>query len=208
VAVTVADYQARAEGLVLPDGSQPIQRANASFKWTGSWLTVSVGAEARGTETLDPTLAADVLDYLDDRRLAGYDIEVHGPDYVPIELIVELCAARGFRPADVQRGLEQILSSASSAAGQPALFRPGNFNFGDNLYVSQIYATAMSVPGVESLRIARLARLHAKEPDSDTLTNLSQGFLAAGPDQIVRLDNDHNFPENGAVTVKSREVVA
>jgi hypothetical protein len=205
VAVTASDYQVRAEEFAKPGGAKPIQRANASFKWTGSWFTVAVGAEPRGSETLDSPLANELLEHLNARRLAGYDLEVRGPNYVPVELLVEFCAAPGFRSPDVQQGLEQVLSSAALAGGRTGLFRPGNFNFGDNLFVSQIYAAAMSVPGVESLRIARLARLRAKDPDADTRINLSQGFVAVGRDQIIRLDNDRNFPENGVAIVRSRE---
>jgi hypothetical protein len=47
--------------------------------------------------------------------------------------------------------------------------------------------------------------LHSAFPDNETQANLRQGFLSAGPDQIIRLDNDRNFPENGVLTVQSLE---
>jgi hypothetical protein len=65
----------------------------------------------------------------------------------------------------------------------------------------------MSVPGVESAEIIRLARLHAAQPDRETQQNLRQGYLAAAPDQIIRLDNDRNFPENGILTIKAKGVL-
>ena len=204
VAVTAADYQSAAEAFTGADGSRPIQRANASFTWTGSWLTVAVGAEAQGTETLDRNLAAALLGDLNNKRLAGYDADVSGPNYVPIDLIVQFCPAPGFRSADVQRALEQLLSASAPSVAAAGLFRPGNFNFGDNLYVSQIVAAAMTIPGVESLRIVRLARLHARNPDADTQSNLAKGFLSVGRDEIIRLDNDRNFPEHGAAVVQVR----
>src|SRR5262249_52805576 len=162
----------------------------ASFKWTGSWLTVAVGVEPRGIESLDSNLAAAVLGYLNDRRLAGYDLEVSGPSFVPVDLIVQFCAAPGFRAADIQRQLAQVFSHTTTPGAITGLFRAGNFAFGDNLYVAQIHAAAMAIPGVESLRIVRLARLHARNADAETQANLAQGFLAVGRDQIVRLDND------------------
>jgi hypothetical protein len=59
----------------------------------------------------------------------------------------------------------------------------------------------MGVSGVQSAQITRLARLHSAQPDSETAANLAKGFLAAGADQIIRLDNDRNFPQNGTLTV-------
>jgi len=62
----------------------------------------------------------------------------------------------------------------------------------------------MTVPGVESAQITTLARLHAAQPANETALNLQQGFLEVAPDQIVRLDNDRNFPENGTLDIRSK----
>ena len=69
------------------------------------------------------------------------------------------------------------------------------------MYISQLYAAIMAVPGVDSAQITRLALLHSLQPDADTATNLARGFLDVAADQIVRLDNDRNFPENGVLTL-------
>jgi hypothetical protein len=61
----------------------------------------------------------------------------------------------------------------------------------------------MAVPGVESARIVRLARWRSPHADQETSANLRQGHLEVGPDQIVRLDDDPNFPENGALAVRA-----
>jgi hypothetical protein len=93
----------------------------------------------------------------------------------------------------VQKRLEQALAS---------FFDPDNFSFGDSVFVSRLYAAAMAVAGVESVRIARLAMLHAADPDRDTTNNLKQGRLAVGSDQVVRLENDRNHPERGTLVVR------
>jgi len=64
----------------------------------------------------------------------------------------------------------------------------------------------MAVAGVESATITRLARLHAARSDQDTKRNLQQGFLLVGGDQIIRLDNDRNFPENGTLFIRAKGV--
>ena len=91
------------------------------------------------------------------------------------------------------------------AAGRASSIRTTSA-FGDNLYVSRIFAAVMAVPGIESAQITRLARLHAAQPDSETAINLRQGYLSVGPDQIIRLDNDRNFPENGTLAVRPKGV--
>ena len=57
-------------------------------------------------------------------------------------------------------------------------------------------------------RITSSQRIDAALPDADTQANLRQGFLPIGDDQILRLDNDRNFPENGVLTLQPKGVHA
>jgi len=167
-------------------------------------LTLAV--DPRGTDDSIEQLRQPLLDYLDTRRLAGYDLEVIGAVYIPVELAIEFCVKPGFIPADVQEAIELALSDSVLPDGTKGLFHADNFSFGDYLYVSRIFAAVMAVAGVESATITRLARLHAARPDRDTKRNLQQGFLLVGGDQIIRLDNDRNFPENGTLFVRAKGV--
>jgi hypothetical protein len=205
VAVTAADYQAAAQEFTL-GGSQLIQRAKAAFRWTGSWLTVTLVADPRQTQSLSPELRQALLDFLETRRLAGYDLELLPPVYVPVDLAIDFCPAPGFQPFDVQARLQRALSNAELSDGSKGFFHPDKFSFGDSLHISRLYAAIMTVPGVESAEITRLARLHVARPDPETATNLRQGYLAIGVDQIIRLDNDRNFPENGVLTLRSKGI--
>ena len=103
----------------------------------------------------------------------------------------------------MQQAVLQALSNGNLPDGAKGFFHPDNFTFGDNLFVSRIYGAVMAVSGVQSAQITRLARSHAARPDQETNINLAQGFLSAGADQVVRLDNDRNFPQNGTLTVVS-----
>ena len=206
VAVSASDYQAAAQSLISANGQQPIQRANAAFRWTGSWLTVTLAVDPRGTEGLTPELRSTLLEALATSRLAGYDLEIIGADYVRVDLALEFSTTPGSRAADVQQMLQQVLSNTDLPGGGKGFFHPDNFTFGDNLYVSRIFAAVMGVPGIESAQIVRLVRLHAAQPDRDTASNLRQGFLAVGPNEIIRLDNDRNFPENGTLTIRPKGV--
>ncbi|HUZ03386.1 MAG TPA: hypothetical protein VMU89_23830 [Thermomicrobiaceae bacterium] len=201
VAVTVADYQAAALSLPAPGSQPPIQRANADFHWTGSWLTVTLAVDPAGSEGLTDPLRRSLLTYLDGRRLAGYDLDVRRALYVPVDLAVEFCVAPDHRAADVQQGLELALSNRVLTGDARGFFHPDNFSFGDPVYVSRLYQATMAVPGVESAQITRLARLWAAHPDVETATNLRQGYLGVAVDEIARLDNDRNLPQNGTLAI-------
>ena len=204
VAVSSADYQAAAAAFTDSAGQQPIQRADASFRWTGSWLTVTLAVDPIGAEGLTSTLRQELLDYLDGKRLAGYDVEITGAIYLPVDLEIQFSVAPGSQPSNVQETLEQALGNSVLPNGSNGFFHPDNFTFGQNLFVSKIYGTVMAVPGVQSAQITRLARLRTAHPDSDTTANLAQGFLAVGADQIIRLDNNRNFQENGVFVVHAK----
>ena len=203
VAVSVADYQTAAASFIDSSGNAAIQRANASFLWTGSWLTVTLTVDPLGTEDLTSDLRQQLTDYLNTKRLSGYDLEISGPNYVPVDLAFQVSVAEGSQQSDVEQSLLQALSNGTLPDGSKGFFHPDNFTFGDNLYVSKIYVAAMAVPGVQSVSITRLAHSHAAQPTQETNLNLGQGYLAVGADQVIRLDNDRNFPENGTLTVTS-----
>jgi hypothetical protein len=201
VAVSAADYQEAVASFVDSSGKSVIQRANANFLWTGSWLTVTVTVDPLGTEGLTADLRQQLTDYLNTRRLSGYDIQISGPVYVPVDLALQVSVATGSSQSDVGQALLQVFSSGTLLNGSLGFFHPDNFTFGDNLFASKIYATAMTVPGVQSVTITRLARSRAAQPEQETSLNLAQGFLQTGADEVIRLDNDRNFPENGTFAV-------
>jgi hypothetical protein len=200
-AVSAADYEAAAAAFVDSGGRLPVRRAKANFQWTGSWLTVTLAVDPVGTEGLSPTLTAELQTYLGARHLAGYDLQITAPEYLPIDLEIEFSVAPGSQSSSLQETLEQVLGNSILPDGSKGFFYPDNFTFGQNLYVSKIFAAVMGVPGVQSAQITRLARLHSGQSASETTANLAEGFLAVGTDQIVRLDNDPNFPQNGTLSV-------
>ena len=67
-------------------------------------------------------------------------------------------------------------------------------SFGQPLYLSQLYAAIMAVEGVDSATVTQFHRW-GKLPANE----LQQGYIATDRLEILRLDNDPNFPENGAL---------
>ncbi|HEX2031936.1 MAG TPA: putative baseplate assembly protein [Actinomycetota bacterium] len=186
-AVTEADW---AE---VTERHPEIQRAAATFRWTGSWYTVFVTVDRRGGLDVDAAFRQRLARFLDRYRLAGHDLEVDAPVPVPLDIALFVCA-----DADAFRGhvLEALLEAFGrrDVGGWRGFFHPDRFTFGQPLYLSQVYGTALSVPGVASVRALRFQRW-GKAPNDE----LEQGVLTPGRLEVVRLDNDPNFPENGRI---------
>ena len=201
VAVTAADYGEAAVELVDEQGRNPISRAGATFRWTGSWLTATLAVDPSGTTRLEPAVASALLAHLDARRLAGYDVQLRAPKYLPLSVSLRVCVHDGFVASEVERAVRRALTGRDERGGARSFFHPDNFSFGQPLRVSGLFAAVMAVPGVLSATIRRLAPLHAPAPDADTAAAQSSGALTVAVDEIVQLEDDPNFPEHGRLAL-------
>ena len=188
-AVTAADYAAKALG---PD----IAQATATFRWTGSWHTVFVTADRPGGIAVDDPFEQSLRARLERYRMAGYDLEVDSPAYVPIEIALLVCVAPDRFRSDVGQATLEVLGSGLRPDGQPALFNPDRFTFGQPVHVSSVYAAVHAVPGVESVTVTTFQR--QREPAT---SGLETGVLPMGRLEIARLDNDPSFPDRGVLTL-------
>ncbi|MEA2114336.1 MAG: baseplate J/gp47 family protein [Thermodesulfobacteriota bacterium] len=170
-----------------------IQQAAATFRWTGSWHTVFITTDRKNGKAVDEDFEQEMLDHVERYRMAGYDLEVDGPRYVPLELAMRICVKADYFRADVRGALMRIFSKGWLDDGGLALFHPDNFSFGQPVYLSKLYAAAQSVQGVASVVIDRFQRL--RMPDDPQ--SLEEGVLKLNRLEIARLDNDPNFPERG-----------
>ena len=187
-AVTEADYAEVAERHL------DVQRAVATIRWTGSWHTVFVTVDRKGSEIIDEPFKEEVRTFLEQFRLAGYDLEVETPVFVPLDLALGVCTAAGYFQADVEAALLETFSNADLADGRRGFFHPDNFTFGQPVYLSQVVAAAMQVPGVQWVEVDRFQHWGALAQGE-----LQAGQIAMGRLEIARLDNDPNAPENGKI---------
>jgi hypothetical protein len=194
-AVTEADYSEVARR--MPE----VKQAQATLRWTGSWYTVFVAVDRENGLPVDAAFRTRVRDFLERFRLAGYDLEIASPLFVPLDILFTICVAPGYFRAAVKSALLEVFSNRALAAGGRGFFHPDNFTFGQSVFLSQMVAAAMAVPGV---RWVDTSDLPPKPNRFKRFGRPSDGEAAAGrismePNEIARLDNDPSDPENGRI---------
>ncbi len=166
-----------------------VQRANATTAWTGSWSTDFVAADPRAGVGYTAAQRTELDHIVDCIRLATRDARIVEPDYLDIDLEVDVCVATGAYPGEVAPHVIAALTA-------PGLFAPDNFTFGTPLRRSAIEAAVQSVPGVKGVDTIKV-RVRRKRDWHD----FDSGEILAGPNQIIRLENDPIFPARGTLSV-------
>jgi hypothetical protein len=192
-AVTESDY---AE---VTQRHSDIQRAAATFRWTGSWHTVFLTPDRLGGRRVDAGFRTDVRDFVEPFRMAGHDLDVDEPRFVPLEVQMDVCVKPDYFRGEVKAALLEVFSNRVLPDGSPGVFHPDNFTFGGTVYLSKLYAAAQAVDGVESVNVTVFGRLGVTDPGP-----LESGELLLNRLEIARLDNDPTFPERGVFKLEMR----
>ena len=187
-AVTADDYAEVAQR------HPEVQRAAATFRWTGSWRTVFLTVDRLGGRTVDDDFERKLRFHLERYRMAGHDVEIDGPHFVPLELDLTVCVDPVYFRGDVRAALLHVLGSGIAADEQRGFFHPDNFSFAQPVYLSAVYAAAQKVEGIRFVTIDKFQRLGV-----DSRQALDDGVLTIGRLEIARLDNDPNFAERGVL---------
>jgi hypothetical protein len=165
----------------------------ATFRWTGTWLTVFVSIDPKGRTELSAVDQEQIKQWLTSYVQTGYDLEIDPPAYVPVELEVEVCVKPGHFRSDVEKA---VLAALSSDGG---FFQPDRFTFGQPLYLSQIYEAVTAAEGVTAAEVTKFNRWG--DPPAG---ELRRGAITVGRTQVIRLDNDPSFPDNGMLRLDMR----
>jgi hypothetical protein len=200
-AVTSTDYATSATEI------EQVQRAVARRRWAGSWYAQEVTLDLVAAHASDAALVQSVQQRLEARRLAGVDVELAPPVPVPLEIVVGVCVADGYLRADVRAALLTRMSSGVLPDGSRGFFHPDEFTFGQSLYVSDLVAAVMGVPGVTwvdvhdegedgELRFRRMGR----EPHGE----VAAARIDAAAREVLRADSDPSTPESGRFDVVLR----
>jgi len=172
-----------------------IQKAAATLRWTGSWHTAFVTIDRMGGLPVDSRFKEEIRAYLERYRMAGVDLEIEGPVFVPLEILMKVTVKPEYFKSDVKESLFSRFVTGSPLTGRLGFFHPDNFTFGTPVYLSRLYRAAMDVEGVSHLDImVKFRRWGAIKSEE-----LKGDLLEVGTLEVVRLDNDPNYPENGTI---------
>jgi hypothetical protein len=195
-AITAEDY---AE---LAQNNPQLQRAAAELRWMGSWYEAHVAIDPLSTEMADAALLDAIAGDLYQYRRIGHDLAVVAARYVPIEVSMEVCVLPDYARGAVKAELLKVFSNRRLSAGDLGFFHPDKLTFGEGVYVSRLIAAAKGVAGVDAVRLLKLVRQDdsappALTPGGESRSIPGDGVLSMAAMEIVQLDNDPDFPENG-----------
>lgn len=141
-AVTLSDYVALAQQA----GGVAKVRAAAP-----NWNVIELYVAPQG-DTLRPVpeeLRRRLLAYFEDRRMAGTFVEILNATGVPIDLGMDLTYDQRYRPDAVRQAVEAAVED---------LLAFENVDFGQPLYLSDVYGKVEAVPGVAAVTVTRFRR--------------------------------------------------
>lgn len=200
-AITLEDYAKRAEE--LPD----VSHAFARYGWTGSWRTVRVAIDPQDTNILSETLRAKIAGHLDAVRLIGEDLEIRGARYVPLDILLKICAHPDYWPEDLESELETEFSIGYTADGRLSFFHPDLWTFSQPLHASQLIGRTMSVKGVDRILLVSVRRWHPGNGRAGSVITINSEDLPVNEidtlevetNEIIQVENDPSQLEKGRI---------
>lgn len=189
--VTEEDFAAAARGVA------GVLDAVARLRFTGSWETAFVYVQRPAGQALDADFERRLRAALVPRLVAGYELAIAGPCYVPIEIVLEIELAPAAPAELVRQELAARLGSRELPDGSRGYLYPDNFTFGQPLYLSEIVARAAETPGVAWVEPRRFQRW-GQPPRGE----LAAGRIDLGPLEIVRVQSQAGAPQLGSITFR------
>ena len=189
-AVLAADYEAAAETLPW------VEKAGTCFRWTGSWMTVFTAVDPHGGLAISVAQEIQLVELLNRYRLAGYESYAPPPDYVSLDLRIEVCVLSGWLDGDVEAGVLEVLSGDDCPNGPTGFFFADRFTFGTPLYRSRLEAAIQGAPGVLGVR-----GIQYRQRGSFAGFKPLPEVVRPSPHQILRVENDPSWPERGTIRV-------
>ena len=173
-----------------------VRQANAVIRWTGSWYTVFLVVERAGGMAIDDAFKQELHQYMEHFCMAGGDLVIVEPIYVPLEIAMTVCIQSNYLPGDVKEALLKVFSNRLWPDGVKGMFYTDNYTFGQTIYLNDFLLAASTVPGVASVKeITKFQRQGV--PGS----GLKDGEITLDWREIARLDNDPHYPEHGLLYI-------
>ncbi len=187
--VTEEDFAATAER------HPEVRRAVARLHWNGSATVARLYIQRRAGIRSDPLFERRLAKFLRPYLMAGFELVLSEPHYVPLDIEITVTTQPGVREETLYR---TFFGRREREAG--GLFSPDDFSFGRSLFLSRVTARIMSIPGVADVRVDRFQRWG--QPAAGELEN---GEIPIGPLEILRIDNNPAAPQLGSLRVRVEE---
>ena len=171
-----------------------VQRAGAKFRWTGSWLTLFATPDPKGSFTITTEERKDLERQLDRYRLAGRETYGMNPKFANLDLEIHVCVEPTSYKGDVKEAVLEALFGKRGVRPHPGFFSPDNWSFGDPLSRAQLEATIQDVPGVRAVE-----EIFIRRRGFFPLRLFDELVFSVAKDEIIRVENDPQLPERGAV---------
>lgn len=169
-----------------------IRAARGTMRWTGSWRTAFVALDPAPGAPPPDELATAILNRLELLRMAGVDLDARPAFIVGLRIALSICVSPRYARGQVLQALQGIFTAGPMCDGNPGMLDPGNFSFGQTIYLSPFIAAAQGVEGVASVTATAFQRVD--DPARDAV---SSGFIAMQRLEIARIDNDPSRPDRG-----------
>ncbi len=192
-AVRPEDYAEAAERLDC------VQKAGASFRWTGSWLTAFVTPDPSGAVTLSGVNRIKITDQLDRFRQAGREAYIMDPVYADLYLFITICVKPDSYQGEVRQQILEKLFGKKGPRPETGYFSPDHFTFGTSLDRSSLEAAIHSVEGVRAVEHMFIERRgwFKRRP-------FVEFYYDPGKESIIRVENDPLHPDRGIVKLKMK----
>jgi hypothetical protein len=171
-----------------------VQRAGATFRWTGSWLTAFATPDPRGAVVVTAAQRSELQDQLDRFRQAGREAYASDPRYANLDLEITICVQPHAYCGETEEAVLEVLLGKKGLRPRVGFFAADNFTFGTSLERSALEAAIQAVPGVravEGMRIRRRGWFDWRP--------FAELAYEVGMDEVIRLENDPLHPERGSL---------
>ncbi len=171
-----------------------VQRAGGTFRYTGSWLSAFVTPDPKGTYEISPLRQQAAQAQLNRFRQAGREAYVCQPVYATLDFVIQICVAPTAYPGEVKERVLAALLGSHGPQGSVGFFSPDHYSFGTPLYRSQLEKAIQDVEGVNAV-----LSIHFRRRGWFDWRPLRELIYQVGDDEVIRVENDRDFPERGSV---------
>ena len=117
-------------------------------------------------------------------------------EYIPLEIELKIQIDSSYFQAEVVKAVYKILSNTIDHCADKGFFHLDNLTLGQPIYKSKIRSMVQSIAGITSVEVILFKRLGIR-----TKPSIDIEYIQMADNEIARLDNDPNNPQNGILKI-------